>query len=415
MKNFKFFALTLIILFQSINLAESTPSTYNKLKYESSLVYTQFTSTGWWTKIEPYNLYLGALPLKNKGHLDQILELGVTRVLSLVEDFELEDGWLNRPVKSQDWIDRSLEVKHIPAEDFLPVKAHEIAEGIEYLAQMLDEGHTVYVHCKAGRGRSATIVIAYLMQYQGISLEEAIAFVKEQRPQINLNPSQRQAILDYFGQSEEPPPANNGYLSATYQITQDALTKLLYELLDLVIEGVKPGDHLPETLASWVPSRAYIESTYSRRNRYLREFHMDQDAATQVAIERNHGLKRKILMKAFRFVPTVGAPTSYSVTLWYQLREIALIAALHGHDLHDPEVRMQILATLVEGDLRKIPALSVDLIVERILVKIGLGFVPLPAHLVCDYFTENWAKVATQAKASFAGENSLPIIELETR
>ena len=63
MKNFKFFALTLIILFQSINLAESTPSTYNKLKYESSLVYTQFTSTGWWTKIEPYNLYLGALPL----------------------------------------------------------------------------------------------------------------------------------------------------------------------------------------------------------------------------------------------------------------------------------------------------------------------------------------------------------------
>ena len=205
MKNFKFFALTLIILFQSINLAESTPSTYNKLKYESSLVYTQFTSTGWWTKIEPYNLYLGALPLKNKGHLDQILELGVTRVLSLVEDFELEDGWLNRPVKSQDWIDRSLEVKHIPAEDFLPVKAHEIAEGIEYLAQMLDEGHTVYVHCKAGRGRSATIVIAYLMQYQGISLEEAIAFVKEQRPQINLNPSQRQAILDYFGQSEEQP------------------------------------------------------------------------------------------------------------------------------------------------------------------------------------------------------------------
>ena len=115
--------------------------------------------------------------------MEKIKQLGVTKVLSLVEDFELEDGWVNKPVKTSDWRLAGLEVKHIKAEDYLPLKPEEITEGVAYLAQALEEGHTVYVHCKAGRGRSATIVIAYLMQYQGITLDEAIAFVKELRPQ----------------------------------------------------------------------------------------------------------------------------------------------------------------------------------------------------------------------------------------
>src|SRR5208282_4517297 len=75
--------------------ANAPPSLYKKLTYEISLGYTQMSSDAWWTNVEPFNIYLGALPLKNKGHLEAIAGLGVTRVLSLVEEFELEEGYLN--------------------------------------------------------------------------------------------------------------------------------------------------------------------------------------------------------------------------------------------------------------------------------------------------------------------------------
>ena len=389
-----------------------------KFKYEGSLLYTHWTSNAWWTKIEPYPIYLGALPLKSEGHLQPIIDLGVTRVLSVVEDFEFEDGWLNKPVKIADWTARNIQVHHIPAVDFAPLTNAEIQEGVQYLADMIREGHTVYVHCKAGRGRSATIVIAYLMQYQGISLNEAIAFVKDQRPQINLNPEQRGAIVKYFGGEKIEDVANEeGYLKKAQQITEESFAKALADLLHYVIEGVdyNSSTHLPETVSNWIPG-VKIQSTLERRNRYLRECQGDQELAIKTSMERNHGMKRSLKTMAAGFIPFVGAPTSYSITLWHQLREIALIAALHGHDLNDPQVRTEILGALVDGNTSKIPAQTVDImakfVIKKVLMQAGVANIPgmsIPSHLLFNYFTNNSAKVSTHAMKRFGGEFSLPI------
>ena len=168
-----------------------------KLTYEASLAYTKFNGNSWWSKIEPYNLYLGALPLNNLWHSEGISKLGVTHVLSMVEDFEMDEGWFNVPVKGQDWEKHGIVNKQIKAVDFLPLKQEEIEEGVKYLHSHLEKGKIVYVHCKAGRGRSASIVIAYLMKYHGFSFDQAFAFVKKQRPQINLNSGQRRAVHQY--------------------------------------------------------------------------------------------------------------------------------------------------------------------------------------------------------------------------
>lgn len=44
------------------------------------------------------------------------------------------------------------------------------------------------VHCYVGVSRSATIVIAYLMQMYNYSLQGALTFLTSRRPHINPNP-----------------------------------------------------------------------------------------------------------------------------------------------------------------------------------------------------------------------------------
>lgn len=59
-------------------------------------------------------------------------------------------------------------------------------QGVEkalVLAGHASEGRKTYVHCKAGRGRSTTLVVCYLIKYFGHSPEEAYTFVRERRPQ----------------------------------------------------------------------------------------------------------------------------------------------------------------------------------------------------------------------------------------
>lgn len=172
---------------------------WKKVKYETSLEYTKMTTkTDWWSKIEPYNIYLGALPLKNKNHEEMICALEVRAVLSVVEDFELEPGWINTPVQVGDWIEKGIDVKRIPAVDFSPLQPEQITEGLSYIRTAIDKGSPIYVHCKAGRGRSAALVIAYLMEKTKKSFDEVHAQVKACRKQINLNEAQQNAVKNYF-------------------------------------------------------------------------------------------------------------------------------------------------------------------------------------------------------------------------
>ncbi len=52
----------------------------------------------------------------------------------------------------------------------------------------------VYVHCLAGISRSPTIVAAYLIHSLGMTVEEALAHIRERRPIIDPNDGFRKAL-----------------------------------------------------------------------------------------------------------------------------------------------------------------------------------------------------------------------------
>jgi atypical dual specificity phosphatase len=55
------------------------------------------------------------------------------------------------------------------------------------IAHNLSNNINVLVHCFAGKSRSASVIIGYLMKYHNMRFEEAYTYVKHIRPSIDPN------------------------------------------------------------------------------------------------------------------------------------------------------------------------------------------------------------------------------------
>ncbi len=194
-------AALLVLLLSSTSFADndSGSTAWKQVRYAISMLYTELTQEHWWDRIGDLKLFLGAIPLYDKGHLQQLLELRVNHVISLLEPFELDGTLWHFPVSPGMWQKNGVETSFIRAEDYNGLTFAQLHEGIELLHRELSAGKAVYIHCKGGRGRSASVVIGYLMRYHHMSFEQAHTYVKHYRPRINLNPKQRAPLLELDG------------------------------------------------------------------------------------------------------------------------------------------------------------------------------------------------------------------------
>jgi protein-tyrosine phosphatase len=169
-----------------------------KVAFESTLLYNEIVQKEWYHEISPYPIILGGLPLETKNHSTLINRLGIKAVLSMVETWEQEPGLRHTPVSTQNWSALDIEHMRVETRDFYPVPLDKIMQGVTFLESQLKQNHRVYVHCKAGRGRSAAVVISYLMKQYEFSFEEAYNKVFIARPYIKINSYQKEAILDFI-------------------------------------------------------------------------------------------------------------------------------------------------------------------------------------------------------------------------
>jgi len=71
---------------------------------------------------------------------------------------------------------------------------------LKVLDNLINGNIKTYVHCKNGHGRTTTFLASYFIRKRGISVDEALALVKEKRPSGHLNEVQR-AFLREFEES----------------------------------------------------------------------------------------------------------------------------------------------------------------------------------------------------------------------
>lgn len=69
--------------------------------------------------------------------------------------------------------------------------------GVDFIHNVIEAGDNVYVHCMNGHGRSPTLVAAYLIKYNKMSSEDAIALIASKRPEIHLEEVQIGALKKF--------------------------------------------------------------------------------------------------------------------------------------------------------------------------------------------------------------------------
>ncbi|ORY85967.1 protein-tyrosine phosphatase-like protein, partial [Leucosporidium creatinivorum] len=130
------------------------------------------------SSIIPGFLYLGPEPTKPED-LNELEGLGVKEVLNLALECEDKDGE----------VARRFELRKIGMRDF--VEETGVQKAIEEACRILGDAQLqskpVYVHCRAGKSRSVTIVLAYLVHRNHWSLKRAYSHVSERRKGISPN------------------------------------------------------------------------------------------------------------------------------------------------------------------------------------------------------------------------------------
>ncbi|XP_022770201.1 putative dual specificity protein phosphatase DSP8 isoform X2 [Durio zibethinus] len=119
-------------------------------------------------------------------------DLGVSGVVTLNEPYETL-------VPTSLYDAHNIDHLVIPTTDYLFAPSFaDICLAVDFIRENASLGKTTYVHCKAGRGRSTTIVLCYLVEHRHMTPDAAYEYVRSIRPRVLLAPKQQQAVQDYY-------------------------------------------------------------------------------------------------------------------------------------------------------------------------------------------------------------------------
>ncbi|DBB11429.1 TPA: hypothetical protein ACH3X3_006841 [Trebouxia sp. C0006] len=119
-------------------------------------------------------LYIGGLAVLNSA-----AELGISHVLSVINDMP--------ELSTRVW---KLSMKHLLID--MPDMAEanllpHFQQAVSFISSAVGSNGKVLVHCQAGVSRSASVVLAYLMATERISMESALASVRHVYPYASPN------------------------------------------------------------------------------------------------------------------------------------------------------------------------------------------------------------------------------------
>ena len=131
-------------------------------------------SEPWYEKMEPT--------------LALLKEQGIGAILTLTED----------NLYGEEYAAAGFVNHHEPIEDCEPPSTEGMDRAVGFIENCLEEGYGVAVHCMEGRGRTGTVLSAWLGLKESLSPEDAIKRVYELRVHTIISPTQRFFLNRYL-------------------------------------------------------------------------------------------------------------------------------------------------------------------------------------------------------------------------
>ncbi|XP_054627990.1 phosphatidylglycerophosphatase and protein-tyrosine phosphatase 1 [Dunckerocampus dactyliophorus] len=163
---------------------------YPTLAY--NVVMEKVSSRRWFDRVDE-TVLLGALPFKSMTK--QLVEIeNVRGVITMNEMYETK-YFCN---SAEEWEASGAEQLRLSTVDITGVPSLEnLHRGVEFALRHREKGNSVYVHCKAGRSRSATLAAAYLIRLHCVTPEEACQKLASIRPHILIRAAQLEMLRKY--------------------------------------------------------------------------------------------------------------------------------------------------------------------------------------------------------------------------
>ncbi|XP_051988222.1 phosphatidylglycerophosphatase and protein-tyrosine phosphatase 1 [Xyrauchen texanus] len=166
---------------------------YPTLAY--NVVMEKVSTRQWYNRVDQ-TVILGALPFRSMTE-ELVQKEKVRGVITMNEEYETK-YFCN---SAEEWRDVGVEQVRLSTVDITGVPSLDyIHTGVNFALRHREEGTSVYIHCKAGRSRSATIAAAYLIRLHCLTPEEACKMLVSVRPHVLIHSAQLEMLQKYYKQ-----------------------------------------------------------------------------------------------------------------------------------------------------------------------------------------------------------------------